>query len=62
MGVTWTQRSSSARGQKMPDAKRNREYDAKRDRGHDDVMRGAVLTRCAISALQTRTEYGTQQL
>ena len=62
MGVTWTQRSSSARGQKMPDAKRNREYDAKRDRGHDDVMRGAVLTRCTISALQTRTECGTQQL
>ena len=44
----------------MSDAKRNREYDAKRDREHGDVVRGAVLTRCTISALQTRTECGTQ--
>ena len=60
MGVTWTQRSSSTRRQKMLDAKRNREYDTKRDREHDDVVRGGELTRCTISAFQTRTECGKQ--
>ena len=60
MGVTWTQRSSSSRRQKILDAKRNREYDTKRDREHDDGVRGAVLTRCTIPAFQTGTECGTQ--